>query len=145
MAHTLHRGPRGGQYYLRKGQKVYVKPGKKPARGAKKYVKTVGKAQHWGDIKPYTVGERRELLEKCGPNCYFLPHEKRGKKAYPKYPICPKCVKHRCTCKPNCLGLRAAMIRARQYDKPKVFAAAKKAAATAKCDIGAKWTTFRRR
>lgn len=71
----------------------------------------------WGDIKPRSTAERKKLIQNCKKGCFLIPEKL-------KFPICRRCKGDVCTCRPDCLGLRAAKIRAAQWHYPKVYAAA---------------------
>ena len=60
----------------------------------------------WSKIKPNTRKQRKYLMNKCGKKCFLGPNL--------SFPICPKN-----SCKINRKGLHSAIIRARQWGKPK--------------------------
>lgn len=72
----------------------------------------------WGQKKPHTVGERRQVMEKFGPDCFLIPSQK-------KFPICNKTS---VSSKPtyNCKGLKAASSRAGEWKYKNVLKTSKK-------------------
>lgn len=63
----------------------------------------------WKRRAPKRGPEREQMIADCGRACFLMPDER-------KFPICRKCrVGHRCTCLPECNGLRAAIMRGRQW------------------------------
>lgn len=78
---------------------------------------------NWGKLKPVTKWERRQVLEKGGPQCFLIPEAL-------KFPVCNKtdyCL--------NCQGLLTAYRRARQYKyPPEIWMKAIKLAQEAGCD-----------
>ena len=76
-----------------------------------------GRSFHgWSQSQPHTTSDRRRLLEKCGEECFLLPH-----KHPPKFPICPKD-----KCLIDCQGVNSAYIRAKQWGYQEVAKKAKK-------------------
>lgn len=65
--------------------------------------------QGWRDMAPRTVGERQELMNKCGRDCFLDPD-------WLGYPICSR----ENDCKPQCSGILAAKIRANQWKYPDI-------------------------
>jgi hypothetical protein len=69
----------------------------------------------WRDIKPRTVGERKQLWDRCGQRCFLVPptrDPKTGRLKY-RYPVCRRCNSKNssCSCKRESVGLRAAQSR----------------------------------
>ena len=62
-------------------------------------------ASHWGEVSPKRGPERRELSKRCGSKCFLEPPM--------GFPVCA--VTNIRSCEPDCLGIRAAMIRAAQW------------------------------
>uniref|UniRef100_A0A6C0K5P4 Uncharacterized protein n=1 Tax=viral metagenome TaxID=1070528 RepID=A0A6C0K5P4_9ZZZZ len=66
----------------------------------------------WGQNKPDSVGQRRELFNQCGESCFLIPDPNNL-----KFPICNKTM----PCTYNCRGLRAAKSRAGEWKYKKVL------------------------
>ena len=75
--------------------------------------------QSWGRRAPKRGKAREKLYKECGRKCFLLPSER-------KFPVCPSCRNSRCTCKPDCKGLIAAIIRGNQHGYPNVVRRAKR-------------------
>jgi hypothetical protein len=71
----------------------------------------------WRKAAPKLQSQRRELEASCGRKCFLVP-DKLG------YPICARCKKNHCSCKPSCAALSAAYNRAKQYKHRKIAAKA---------------------
>ncbi len=67
-------------------------------------------AKGWRNIAPRTRGERQELMDKCGPDCFLDSSSLR-------YPICSKLN----DCKPHCSGILSAKIRSGQWKEPEIY------------------------
>ncbi len=80
----------------------------------------------WGKKKPHKIGERRELLEKCGKDAFLLPDKL-------KFPICNKIDKKNKKCTYNCRGLKAASSRAGQWKYEGVLKKSKEITKTLGC------------
>jgi hypothetical protein len=59
-------------------------------------------------LAPKRGAERKRLISNCGPKCFLIPELR-------KFPICRRCAPDRCFCRPDCMALRAAVIRGRQW------------------------------
>lgn len=81
-----------------------------------------GLTKGWRNAAPKKGAEREALKRSCGSGCYLLPEKL-------KFPVCARCLGQSCSCKPDCRGIRAAEIRAKQHRYTEV---AKKAAALKK-------------
>lgn len=61
----------------------------------------------WRATAPRRGRDRHELSAKCGKSCFLGSNE--------SFPVCPRCLNNKCSCKIDCRGVVAAKIRARQY------------------------------
>jgi len=106
----LKQGPKGGLYYVRNGKKIYEKDPESPAYIIRRQAQpTTG----WHDRAPKKGHERNRLYDECdakGKTCFLNP-SKKG------FPICPACRDSDvpCSCEPDCGGITAAYVRARQW------------------------------
>jgi hypothetical protein len=69
--------------------------------------------RYWSEIAPKRVAEREKLVSGCGGRCFLMPRER-------KFPVCKRCSGDSCSCKAECSGLRAAIIRSAQWHYPEV-------------------------
>lgn len=69
--------------------------------------KSKSRTKGWRNSAPRSINPRRALYKRCGSRCFLMP----GKL---KYPICSKTSR---SCKPDCRGLLASIIRAKQYSR----------------------------
>lgn len=67
----------------------------------------------WSEKAPKKGSERTVLHHACGDRAFLLPEEL-------KFPIVAKCEGDVCKCEPDCSGLHAAYVRARQWKYDKV-------------------------
>lgn len=74
---------------------------------------------YWSQIAPKRGHDREKLISGCGSRCFLMPRER-------KFPICRRCGELSCTCRPDCSGLRAAIIRSAQWGYPGVNREAKR-------------------
>ncbi len=111
-------GPRGGQYYLRSGRKVYLK---RPGIASYESRRAAQPAAGWGKRFPRKGTERHLLMKKCGNRCFLLP----GSEGFPVCACRPR-QGVKCTCSYDCAGITAAYGRARQHKYPKVASKALK-------------------
>jgi hypothetical protein len=91
-------------------------------------------AKGWASLSPKKGKERREIMKKCGSSCFLSPKDD-------SFPICPKCLKgrdgkRRCTCKPECRGVMAAKMRAKEWKYEQVVDKALKIEKKLKCSRG---------
>lgn len=107
----------GGATYNNLVKKGYIAPKQKGAgkvnRIGMKAIKSPGRGRGgptrgWRQAAPRSTVPRRNLLQKCGPDCFLLPDKL-------KFPICRACQANKCDCNIDCRGLLAAKIRARQH------------------------------
>ena len=86
----------------------------------------------WGQTKPNSVGQRRDLLANCGKSCFLLPDLKT-----PKFPVCNKLplTDKEPTCSYNCKGIKAAASRAGEWKYAAVLEAARKLGQRSKCYV----------
>lgn len=90
---------------------------------------------HWKLISPKKGKERETLFTNCGRGCFLLPAKR-------KFPICRKCgPTGKCACAPDCKGLRAAVIRGRQWGYVDVADKARRM----HDDLGCKWPGFKKK
>ena len=73
----------------------------------------------WKDKKPHSKKERKDLMEKCGEECFLIPSRK-------KFPICNKITDKNSECSYNCRGLKAASSRAGEWGYKKVLKTSKR-------------------
>ena len=73
----------------------------------------------WKDKKPHSKKQRKELMEKCGEECFLIPSRK-------KFPICNKITDKNSECSYNCRGLKAASSRAGEWGYKKVLKTSKR-------------------
>ena len=85
----------------------------------------------WRRSAPKTVQERRTLAKRCGLKAFLKPD--RRDPGYSTFPIMSKSSR---SCKPDCVGLRTAYSRAKQYHHSRV---ARRAFSLAKRN-GCDWT-----
>lgn len=74
----------------------------------------------WKKQSPRRGSPRVHLMEQCGKDCFLQPTEL-------KFPICKKCGKSQCSCKPECSAIIAAKVRASQYRHKRILSRARKA------------------
>ena len=112
----IFTGPRGGQYYLRNGRKIYIKNPQSPEYQKRRMAQpTTG----WEEDFPRKGPERRLLYQQCGSQCFLLPDEEDPGRS--EFPICRKCAdEEHCDCQPDCRGIISAYKRARQWKYPEV-------------------------
>lgn len=88
-------------------QKVYRKS---PQNASRKSPTNRGRGsatRGWKAASPKKGTARHEMSKKC-PDCFLLPNEE-------KFPICTE------NCKPDCRGITAAKVRAKQYGYEGVY------------------------
>jgi hypothetical protein len=73
----------------------------------------------WGEKKPNTTKERRQLYDKCGKDAFLLPDAL-------KFPIANKVTKNDSSCSYNCRGLKGASSRAGEWKYKNVLKNSKK-------------------
>ena len=73
----------------------------------------------WKEKKPHSKKERKDLMEKCGKDCFLIPSRK-------KFPICNKITDKNSECSYNCKGLKAASSRAGEWGYKKVLKTSKR-------------------
>lgn len=73
----------------------------------------------WKEKKPHSKKERKDLMEKCGADCFLIPSRK-------KFPICNKITDKNSECSYNCRGLKAASSRAGEWGYKKVLKTSKR-------------------
>lgn len=73
----------------------------------------------WKDKKPHSKKQRKDLMEKCGEECFLIPSRK-------KFPICNKITDKNSECSYNCRGLKAASSRAGEWGYKKVLKTSKR-------------------
>ena len=64
----------------------------------------------WRQLAPKTRGDRQELMDKCGRDCFLDPD-------YLGFPICSR----EMDCRPHCAGILAAKVRAGQWKYPEIY------------------------
>lgn len=76
----------------------------------------------WSKSSPRSINPRRKLYSRCGSRCFL---------DYPKYPICDKNSR---SCSPDCRGLLAALVRAKQRNcSPNIARRARAIAKRSRC------------
>jgi hypothetical protein len=90
--------------------------------------------RYWNSIAPKRGKERERLARRCGGECFLMLKER-------KFPICRKCGLFKCPCKRECSGLKAAVIRGRQWGHDR----AAKRARTMFDAMGCNWNVLRRK
>jgi hypothetical protein len=73
----------------------------------------------WKDKKPHTKKERKDVMEKCGKDCFLIPSRN-------KFPICNKITDKNSECSYNCKGLKAASSRAGEWGYKTVLKTSKR-------------------
>lgn len=73
----------------------------------------------WKEKKPHSKKERKDLMEKCGEECFLIPSRK-------KFPICNKITDKNSECSYNCKGLKAASSRAGEWGYKRVLKTSKR-------------------
>lgn len=73
----------------------------------------------WKEKKPHSKKERKDLMEKCGEECFLIPSKK-------KFPICNKITDKNSECSYNCKGLKAASSRAGEWGYKRVLKTSKR-------------------
>jgi hypothetical protein len=111
----LSMGPRGGLYYESNGRKVYVNQTGSPQYETRRAAQpTTG----WAESAPKKGRERARLFSECdaqGRQCFLRPNKQTPGQS--GFPICPACRDPNvpCSCEPDCKGITAAFVRARQW------------------------------
>lgn len=73
----------------------------------------------WKEKKPHSKKERKDLMEKCGEECFLIPSRN-------KFPICNKITDEHSECSYNCKGLKAASSRAGEWGYKRVLKTSKR-------------------
>lgn len=143
------KGERGGLYYLSSSsKKVYVKkedhhkipslekllktskrPSVKRILAAEIKNKNEGRGsptRGWKGLAPNTLKEKRAIAEECGAKKCFLQPKSL------KFPICPRKIGKKRSCKPLKVGIQSAINRANQYGYKKEAAKGRKLLKSAK-------------
>jgi hypothetical protein len=111
----LSKGARGGLYYQKNGKKVYVKNPNAPTYQMRRSAQP---STGWGTMAPKKGPERARLYEECdakGKSCFLRPNAQNPGQS--GFPVCPACRNPNvsCSCQPDCKGVVAAYVRARQW------------------------------
>lgn len=110
---------KGRRYLLEHAAQLLQRQGSRRKGSKKGSVKRydVGAATRgWSIVAPHSINERREVYEQCGSQCFVAkPEIKNGRVVKLGFPICDTCHHHKCTCKIDPRGVKAAFRRARQY------------------------------
>lgn len=80
----------------------------------------------WVADAPKSQRDRREVRQKCGPDCFMMPKEL-------KFPICPKCRDGACSCQEDCRGLLSAHVWGRHHGYHEVANRADRKARSSGC------------
>lgn len=112
---VLKEGPRGGEYYMRKGKKIYVA---RPEAAGYEMRRAAQPTTGWKERAPKKGRERARLYDECdakGKTCFLKPNANMPSQS--GFPICPACRDPNvpCSCEVDCGGLTAALVRARQW------------------------------
>lgn len=93
---------------------------------------------NWKEISPRKGKERARIYQECdakGKQCFLRPDsQNQGKSAFP---ICPACRDPNvpCSCQPDCKGIVAAKVRARQWKYDEEAARANRLEAVYGCTL----------
>jgi hypothetical protein len=112
------RSPRKSSRSPRKSSRSPRKSSRSPRKSSRKSPRSPRKltSKGWKQASPQRGTPRKKLLEECGKKCFLIPDKK-------KFPICKKCSRGKCDCKPDCRAILSAKRRAHQQERyPELYA-----------------------